>query len=63
MYEQLKRGFKIQSVQLLSSNNNWNFLDGSRHNYVMGSIEMNLVSHVQLSDERVSSRDIALDRT
>ena len=63
MNEELKRGFIIQIVQLLSYNNNWNLLDGSRHDYVMCNIEMNLVSHVQLSDERVSSRDIALDRT
>ena len=54
MNEQLKRGFIIQIVQLLS-NNNQNLLD----DYVRCGIEMNLVSHVLLSDERVSSRDIA----
>jgi hypothetical protein len=42
---------------------NWNLLDGSRHDYARCNIEMNLVSHVQLSDERVSSREITLDRT
>jgi hypothetical protein len=46
MNEQLKRGFIIQIVQLLSNENNRNLLDGSGHDYVRCGIEMNLVSHV-----------------
>jgi hypothetical protein len=47
MNEQLKRGFIIQIVQIVSNNNNnRDLFDGSRHDYVMCSIAINLISHV-----------------